>query len=747
LFRMAKQIKRIILLLWGFFLTGQIIFSQNHATRNNYTGDWETPTSWNPTWAVPQTTNINNNITIYGLITRNGLLIFPDNSANLIVSDTLVIKGDLTIGHNDHLTVSDNGILIIRGNLILDDDAIIDANGPLIVTGDIDKIGGTSHQYIRSNDNPVKIFIGVIIDPALRNKTWNPVLECTTEPSIPYPVSGCSYGTMADLMNDPIYPFFQSTCVGTPFIMAGGPTNFCSGDSVTLTSSTGISYLWSNGETLKSINVYSTGNYSVRVTNSNECQSAASAVTSVTVNALPAAPSISAGGPTTFCEGGVVTLTSGSGTSYLWSSSATTSSINVTVSGSYTVRVTNSNGCQSPSSPVTAVNVNTIPAVPSITASGPTTFCEGDSVNLSSGSGTNFLWSNGATSQSINVTLPGSYSVRVKNSSGCQSIASAAAIVSVNTLPPAPSITPGGPTTFCEGSAVTLTSGSGTSYLWSNGATSQGISITSPGNFNVRITNSSGCQSIASAITAVTVNALPAAPSITASGPATFCKGGNVILTSGSGESYLWSNGANTASINISQSGSYFVKVTSSNGCQSTASNIVVVTVNEEPVAIQGPDQELKYLFETKMAAELPSSGTGEWSLISGSGHIVDIHSPTTIISELAIGENIFLWNVKNGNCESGAKVKIAVLDLVVPSVITPDGDGKNDYFKISETNGPVELIIFNSWGNKEYSNSNYQNDWDGRNSRGAELPSDTYFYLMKFKNGKIIKGSVLIKR
>jgi gliding motility-associated-like protein len=147
------------------------------------------------------------------------------------------------------------------------------------------------------------------------------------------------------------------------------------------------------------------------------------------------------------------------------------------------------------------------------------------------------------------------------------------------------------------------------------------------------------------------------------------------------------------------------------------------------------------------MTAELSSSEKGEWSLISGSGHISDIHSPTTSVTELSTGENMFLWKVQNGNCEASAEVKITVHDLFVPSVITPNGDGKNDYFKISEIIGKVELIIFNQWGNEEYSNSNYLNDWDGRNNKGVELPNDTYFYILKFENIKIKKGSVLIKR
>jgi len=68
---------------------------------------------------------------------------------------------------------------------------------------------------------------------------------------------------------------------------------------------------------------------------------------SVTVNTLPAQPTITASGPTTFCIGGSVTLTSSTGTSYLWSTGATTPGINVSTSGNYTVQVTNVNGCQS----------------------------------------------------------------------------------------------------------------------------------------------------------------------------------------------------------------------------------------------------------------------------------------------------------------------------------------------------------------------------------------------------------------
>ena len=303
-----------------------------------------------------------------------------------------------------------------------------------------------------------------------------------------------------------------------PTITASGPTTFCIGGSVTLSSSAGSTYLWSTGATTQSINVTTSGSYTVQVTNAAGCQSIASLATAVTVNALPSQPTITAGGSTTFCAGGSVTLTSSAGSTYLWSTGATTQSINVTTAGSYTVQVTNAAGCQSIASAATTVTVNALPSQPTITAGGPTTFCIGGSVTLTSSAGSTYLWSTGATTQSINVTTAGSYTVQDTNAAGCQSISSAATTVTVNALPAQPTITAGGSTTFCAGGSVTLTSSAGSSYLWSTGATTASINVTTAGSYTVQVTNAAGCQSIASAATTVTVNALPAQPTITAGG-------------------------------------------------------------------------------------------------------------------------------------------------------------------------------------------------------------------------------------
>src|SRR6185436_20524906 len=99
---------------------------------------------------------------------------------------------------------------------------------------------------------------------------------------------------------------------------------------------------------------------------------------------------------------------------------------------------------------------------------------------------------------------------------------------------PVASITSLGPTTLCAGGSVTLDAGAGfVSYLWSNGAIMQTISLNTTGSFTVRVTDSNGYQSLPSVPVSVTINPLPVA-SITPGGPAIFCAGGNVTLDAGS---------------------------------------------------------------------------------------------------------------------------------------------------------------------------------------------------------------------
>jgi hypothetical protein len=240
--------------------------------------------------------------------------------------------------------------------------------------------------------------------------------------------------------------------VPQPVVTPGGPTTFCQGGSVTLTSSSATGNQWYlngnpiGGETNQSYIATASGNYTVVVTQSG-CDSAPSSATTVTVNPIPATPTISVGGPTTFCQGGSVTLTSSSASGNQWYlngnpiGGATNQSYIATASGNYTVVVTQ-NGCPSAASAATVVTVNPTPATPTISAGGPTTFCPGGSVTLTSSSATGNQWYKdgnpigSATNQTYSATASGNYTV-VVTQNGCASAASSATTVTASdTTPP-----------------------------------------------------------------------------------------------------------------------------------------------------------------------------------------------------------------------------------------------------------------------------------------------------------------------
>lgn len=225
----------------------------------------------------------------------------------------------------------------------------------------------------------------------------------------------------------------------------------------------------------------------------------------ITITSPPAAPSISSGGATTFCAGGSVVLTSSALSGNLWSNGATTPSITVTTGNSYTV-TTNNGTCSSAPSAATVVTVNPLPTTPTISAGGPISFCTGGSVVLTSNAGSGNTWSNGATTNSITVSSSGSYSVTTNNGS-CTSQPSNTIVVDVTSTPPTPTVTAGGSTTFCQGETVVLTSSSSTNNNWSNGATTQSITVNSGNSYSVTVGNV-GCSATSSPIT-VTVNPLP----------------------------------------------------------------------------------------------------------------------------------------------------------------------------------------------------------------------------------------------
>jgi large repetitive protein len=441
---------------------------------------------------------------------------------------------------------------------------------------------------------------------------------------------------------------FINAIPATPSITAGGSTTFCDGDFVTLTSSSAIDNVWSTGETSQSIDV-STAQTVFLSLFVNGCYSETVSEI-ITVNVAPSVPTISLSSSNIICDGETVTLTSSSPTDNLWSTGETTQSIDVSSSGTYNVTV--SNGLCSKTSLNEIITVTPFPATPTITASGSTTFCDGETVTLTSSSPTDNFWSTGETSESIVISTDQTVSLSIITN-GCSSN-SVEEIITVNPIPGTPSITSNNGTTICSGSTLILSSSALTGNIWSTGASSQNINVTSSGTYILQL-EEQGCLSNTASIS-INVIPSPNQPLIFVEGSTSFCEGGSVVLTSSVPANILWSTGETNQSIVVNSTQDVSVSV-STLGCSST-SEIVSIIENLNPVVnIQSYDDICNTAAPFSYFNGVPSGGFYD---LNG--------SPSTLFEPAfaILGENAIEYTFIDANgCSGSANTTITVYDCV----------------------------------------------------------------------------------
>jgi PKD repeat protein len=310
----------------------------------------------------------------------------------------------------------------------------------------------------------------------------------------------------------------------------------------------------------------------------------------ITVGATPATPTISANGPTTFCSGSSVVLTSSQPSGNVWSNTGTSSAITVSTSGTYSVTYTDANGCAVTSAP-TVVTVNSTPATPIVTASGSTTFCTGGSVVLTSSQPSGNVWSTTETSSAITVTASGSYTVTYTDANGCSATSSATSVSVSNA--PVPTVNASA-LEVCSGDSIVLTSSAADSYLWSNNETTQSIAVTTSGSYTVTVTNANACDGSGSSAP-ITVSVIP-----TPAASATYTINNGVVTftnTTTNGQVYAWDFGDLSTSADASpvhtyaQNGTYTVVLVATNGNLITAcSDEVTITITISGLGLEEND-------------------------------------------------------------------------------------------------------------------------------------------------------------
>lgn len=248
--------------------------------------------------------------------------------------------------------------------------------------------------------------------------------------------------------------------------------------------------------------------------------------------------------------------------SYLWSNGATTKQTSIYNKGKYTLKVTNDYGCEGSDSIV--INTGNKPIF-SLTALPSNTFCNGESIKLDLQPklpNSTYLWNTGEKTDYINVNKSGIFTVVViDKTSGCKDslVLSVTKIDAINSKIL-------GSKYLCSNSTNKLVAsliGVGYTYLWSNGSTSNNISINSAGKYWLKTILNNNC------FVYDTLDVVNENTDFDIVGQSSICNNENTVLSIDKDfKSYLWSNGAVTKSININQAGDYSCTITTINDCK-----------------------------------------------------------------------------------------------------------------------------------------------------------------------------------
>ena len=512
--------------------------------------------------------------------------------------------------------------------------------------------------------------------------------------SVTVDVSGCTAGDAIDVVVTPL-----------PTVDLGNDTTICAGASLSIdATTTGATYLWSTGSTASNISVNTAATYSVDVT-VNGC----AASDAITVGVLsPGA--INLGADTSFCSGGAVLLDATlPGATYLWSTGATSSTLSVSIGGPYSVTATVS-GCTA----TDAINVTVLP-IPSVDLGNDTTLCDGATIALDAvQAGATYLWQDGSTASTFNVTQAGPYSV-VVDLAGC----TASDAITVSYL--APDFVDLGPDqSICPGNSVLLNAAvPGASYLWQDGNTASSESANTSGLYWVQV-SISGCTESDSLM--LTITPIPQ-PDL---GPDdALCAGDTALLTVAPGTAgIVWSDGSTGSTLAATSTNTYTVTLTLDDCTTTDAIDLTffpfISTLDlgadrdicqGEQLTIDAYTPGAEYDWSTGQHGSSITVDEAGWYSVAITGECIDAQDSLLVIA---------------GDCPP---------IINVPNGFTPDGDGMNEVF-LPVITGEVEeydLFVFDRWGEAIFSTHDAHTGWDGR-VNGIESQEGVYVWTIRFK-------------
>lgn len=378
----------------------------------------------------------------------------------------------------------------------------------------------------------------------------------------------------------------------------------------------------------------------------------------------------------------------------------------------------------------------TVTPVPTPTVSvNSETICAGNTATISATGATTYTWNTGTINQSTTVSpsTTTNYTVTGTVKSCTSSAVSTVSVINQN-------ITITGNNQICVGQNTQLTANGASTYTWNNGATSFSIITTPTVTSNYTVTS----VILTCTNTAVYSVSVVPIPTVSVSG-FVICSGQNANLIATGATTYTWNTGAITSNINVSPSNNTTYTVTGETVSNCTNTAVYTLTViTSEPIL-----SALNYTFcldTTKAVPVLVTDGSPPYTinwLIPGNGIIpIDTINNTYYFMQQYLPSNETYTITVNDQCNKKDTLTISLTTMdctvIVPNIITADGNGINDMFKINglENFPGSALIVFNRWGHKIYSSDDYKNDWKPNVNN-----SGTYFYTLNIPDGRKFNG------
>jgi len=350
----------------------------------------------------------------------------------------------------------------------------------------------------------------------------------------------------------------------------------------------------------------------------------------------------------------------------------------------YSVTGTDVNGCTNIDSMIVTVN-----PLPPVFAGDDVEICLGQSVNLDGMGAMTYLWS--PVTGLVDPTDPNTICTPTVTTTytltgtifNCSNTASV--VVTVNSVP---IVSISNDTTICSGSAITLSSGGASSYVWSSGQNNSSITVSPTANTTYTVTATNfNCSDTASVN--VVVNPIP---NVTATGDTTICEGNSVSLTASGALTYIWSDGFAGALNTVSPvaTTTYTVEGSDLIGCTNTAS--IIVTVNQNPnVSISSLDS-VCIAGNDIVLTGLPTGG-----IFSGTGVSGNYFSPAGLNTDTIISVYYSYTDQSSGCTNNISKIITVVTFPSIVSIIT------NQYttviINLLPLAYPIKMVIIKTGG------------------------------------------------